>query len=484
MSNLKLNKKTTLLIGLAFFATLMVWQIYNNYAPLILQFLLYDFYKDDPKQLLYVVGIIMALDNIVALIVMPVVGILSDKTKTKWGKRMPYIIVGMLATGILFPFIAVCFIYNSLVGVIIFMVLFLVIMQAYRNPVVALMPDVTPKPLRSVANGIINFVGYLGAVLATVLGMIFNVKKEGDLAGLVITPKDMSSAQGIMLYPFLITAVITLVIMLVLTLKLKENKLVLESLKDVEEGEKESQTHASVEKKLSKSDFKNLIFLILSVFLWFMAFNALETFNSLFALNVIGDSGIASTGVIVLTAVSILTFLLCGKLASKIGRKRVVIIGISALIFGFALVAIATFTFNRGSGYSNPLTYFLLGSSAIIGFGWALININSYPMVVELANKDNIGKFTGYYYFGSMLAQSITPIVVGLIMSFVTIGHIEGIKFLYIYSTLFATIALVAFLFVKEAKRNIQAKTGWGALGDPEENPEEPVAEKVVDSPK
>ncbi|MDR2828745.1 MAG: MFS transporter [Acholeplasmatales bacterium] len=464
MNNLKLNKRNTFLIGLAFFATLMLWQIYNNYCPLILDLLLKSKYGAD-YDTEFIVGVIMAMDNVVALILMPIIGMLSDKTKSRFGKRMPYILVGMLLTGVVFPFIAVAFILNSLTGVIIFMALVLVIMTCYRNPVVALMPDVTPKPLRSLANGIINLVGYIGAILAAVMGMIWSFK--GDNGEIIL-----SRGQEVAIYPFAITSAFILVLMVILGIRINENKLVADALASITEGEKKADTFTNVETtKLSKKDKANLFVLLGSVFLWFMAFNAVETFNSTFTTKILGSSGIASTGVMILTGASILTFMLLSPLASKIGRKMVVIIGLIALIFGFGVIAIGTYAFPGGI-----LTVLMYVSCAILGFGWALININSYPMVVELSNKGNVGKFTGYYYIGSMLAQSITPILLGLIIKLTNSGtngtNNNNIKFLYPYACIFAIGALILFLFVKSrfVKGKIQTKKGIEALGDPEDN--------------
>ncbi|MBQ3253219.1 MAG: MFS transporter, partial [Acholeplasmatales bacterium] len=170
---LKLNYKRTLIIGFAFFTILMVWQAYNFYCPLYLKYLLKDILeeKDITQYTEFIVGCIMALDNVLALFLLPIFGKLSDKTNTKYGKRMPYIIIGMATTIRVFPFISICYMANSLVGVIIVMLLVLVIMNIYRSPAVALMPDVTPKPLRSSANGLINLVGYFGPVLISVVNM-------------------------------------------------------------------------------------------------------------------------------------------------------------------------------------------------------------------------------------------------------------------------------------------------------------------------
>ncbi|MFR7881111.1 MAG: MFS transporter [Christensenellales bacterium] len=160
---LKLNTKNTLYIGCAFFSILMLWQMYNNYCPLFLDYLLRKKYGESNE---FIIGIIMAGDNALAIFMLPLFGSLSDKTNCKYGKRMPYIVIGMILSALFFPLIAIMFYIESLLGVIIMMAVILIIMNMYRNPAVALMPDVTPKPLRSKANGIINFVGYLGAIFS------------------------------------------------------------------------------------------------------------------------------------------------------------------------------------------------------------------------------------------------------------------------------------------------------------------------------
>ena len=245
---LKLNYKNTFFIGLAFFAILMLWQVYNTYCPLILRDLLESSFKGDADRLTYVIGIIMAMDNLVALVIMPIFGNLSDKTNTKYGKRMPYILIGMLASALIFPLIAAFFIMNSLVGVIIIMGLVLIIMQGYRSPAVALMPDVTPKPLRSTANGIINLVGYIGAIIAGALAMVF---KKTDA-----NPNDL-----VYLWPFIISSVCMLAAMVILKFKINEPKLLEETKDDIELGEKLSQSIEEIkeDKPLSKKDFANLI---------------------------------------------------------------------------------------------------------------------------------------------------------------------------------------------------------------------------------
>lgn len=434
--NLKLDYKHTFYIGFAFFAILMLWQVYNTYCPLILNELLESKFNNADR-LTYVIGIIMALDNLAALILMPIFGNLSDKTHSKFGKRMPYIIIGMLLSSIAFPMIAVFYIYNNLIGVIVFMGLFLTIMQCYRSPAVALMPDITPKPLRSSANGIINLVGYVGAILGGILAMIFK-KHDGEVLSLSY------------LWPFLISSICMLVAMVFLTFKINEPKLLEKNKEDIELGEKFSQSIEEIkdDSKLTKKNRINLIIILFAVFFWFMSFNAIETFNSLFCQKIIGTSSIHGTFTILLTVSSLISFIIFPKLSYKIGRKWSIVIGISLLIFGFGFIAIACFTMNI-----DIVKFIIYCCTIIIGIGWALININSYPMIVEMSNKHNVGKFTGYYYTASMIAQTLTPIVVGLIMSF----NSTGLKLLYVYAAIMMVIALVIFIFSKE-KRDITKK--------------------------
>lgn len=432
---LKLNYKNTFIIGLAFLGILMLWQVYNTYCPIILEYLLKLNFGAD-KDYFYITGIIMAIDNVVALIIMPIFGNMSDRTKTKYGKRMPYIIIGSILSAIIFPFIAVAFIVNSLVGVIITMCLILVIMQGYRSPAVALMPDLTPKPLRSSANGIINLVGYFGAITAAGIGMVFSIKDT--------TPID--EATSIAIYPFIITTVVMLVITVVLAFKINENKLLEEMQDDLKLGEEMSETLEIIEedKPLSKQDKGNLWVLIISIFLWFMAFNSVETFNSLFCKDIFGNSSVHGTFTIILTFSSVLAFALLSSLSRKIGRKFTITLGLILMIIGFLYVSVFTYTMDPNIENNSFIIVYI--STVLLGFGWALINVNSYPMMVEMASGKNIGKFTGYYYSASMLAQSITPILVGIIMTNSNIG----LKALYVYAFVFMVLALFTFTFIKE----------------------------------
>lgn len=424
---LKLNNKRTLLIGFSFFTILMLWQVYNYYCPLFLKEL---FLENFGKENNYLVGIIMAMDNILALFMLPLFGTLSDKTKTKLGKRMPYIIVGTILSLLAFPFIALLFIKNSLVGVIIMMALILISMNVYRAPSVALMPDVTPKPLRAKANAIINLVGYIGAIIGSVLTMIFTKKIEGG---------DRLVVGNYLIWPFIITSVFMLVALIVLVLKIRENKIVAEMQEEMELGEKLSETNEEIldDKPLGKKDKFNLWVLIFSVFLWYFAFNAVETFGSTYALEVLNTKnwGIATS---ILAISSLITFMPSTILTKKVGRKNSIVIGLILMVLSLGIA-----TFIRSFGVV------LILLMIIAGIGWAIINVNSYPMFVELSSSKNVGKFTGYYYAASQIAQSITPIAIGFVFDWI------GIEAFFPYATIFMGIALIVFCLIKAPKKEL-----------------------------
>lgn len=428
MQALKLNYRNTIFIGFGFFSILMLWQVYNTYAPIFLGMLLSGTIDLNPDQA-YIVGIIMALDNLFALFMLPIFGILSDKTKTKHGRRMPYIILGMFAALLVFPFIAVAYFVNSLVFLIIMMLLVLIIMNIYRNPAVALMPDVTPKPLRSKANGIINLIGYVGAIIAGGLVIFFgsaidNIETGTDRLGIIM--------------PFLIVSAVMFIAMVVLYLKIKENKIVLEAKEDMEIGETMSETIGEVRENvpLSKFDRTNMILILIAVFLWFAAFNSIETFISSYSKEVLNDFSAAGLIVIVMVIASMITFIPAALIAGRIGRKLSIIIGLLLMVVGL-VGAMQMQTPNA------PFYLFI----AVIGVGWALINVNSYPMTVEMAHRNNVGRYTGYYYTSSMLAQTFTPIVAGFF-----IGRAQNYNILFPYAVVLVLLAFVVFWFIKEKK--------------------------------
>ena len=448
---LKLNSKRTFIIGFAFFGILMLWQIYNTYCPPILTELLckqMGVSKDNNTQVQWVVGILMALDNVLALFMLPLFGNLSDKTKTKFGKRMPYIVIGTILASIALIFIPIAFAFESLVGVILAMAFVLIFMNMYRNPAVALMPDITPKPLRSKANAIINLVGYIGAIAAGAIALFIKTDTYFLMDG--------TGYKSFMMYlPFIIAMVFMIGTCTVLFLTIKENQIIEEMKDELARGEELAEVEVVATGKLSKENRNNLIKMIIAIFFWFAAFNAIETFWSNYATYYIEFKSY-SMAIIVLTIVSAATFIPAGLLADKIGRKWSVAIGLMLMIASLAGCFFISPLFLGAAGkvsVTSGLAFAYYGLFALAGIGWALINCSSYPMVVDLSTQDTLGKFTGFYYTSSMLAQSLTPIALGVLF-FLNFGISAGNQWsiMFGYSVVLFIVAFVVFLFVNHKK--------------------------------
>jgi len=404
---LKLNYKRTFFIGCAFFTIMLLWQVYNYMCPIFL--------KKMGISYTYI-GMLMAADNIFALIMLPIFGTLSDKTKTKLGKRMPYIIIGTILAAIAFPFVAVFGMKQNLIGLLILMGLILFFMNIYRAPAVALMPDLTPKKHRSKANGIINLMGGVGGIFAYGTTFIFGSKYP--------------------FIPFIITSILMIIALVILLLTIKEAKL----LAEIEQDE-EIKVEMSNLRPLDTSQKRNLIFILSAVFSWFFAVNAIETFWGTYSWDVFFNNNpdnetTGSIALLVFTVITIISYLPGGIIATKIGRKKTILIGIICIFTSFLIASFVT-----------KWNFIALSSLFVLaGFGWAIINSNSYPMVVEYASGSNGGKFTGFYYTASQLAQTITPLTIGYIMDLI------GIRLMFPYATLFLFISFIFMMIAKEKK--------------------------------
>ena len=233
-----------------------------------------------------------------------------------------------------------------------------------------------------------------------------------------------------------------LVSLIILIAKIKENKVLEEMKLDMEVGEQLAETEAASkpDHKLTKQDKTNLVLLIASIFLWYMGFNAVETFWSTYGIEVM-NKGSVSIATVALTVASLITFIPAGKLVSKIGRKWSIILGLGLMIISLG----GCFICSQISLKTNLVIYILL--FVISGVGWAFINISSYPMVVEMSDKNSVGKYTGLYYTSSMLAQSITPICVGFLMDAL------GYESMFAYATGFMILALIVFVFIKSTHK-------------------------------
>ena len=465
-TSLKLNYKRTFIIGFAFFGILLLWQVYDSWCPTFLT----ELFKEaipgsSTKQVQYLVGIMMALDNLAALIMLPIFGRLSDKTHTRLGKRMPYILVGTFLCAIVFPFVPVCFHYHNIAGTIVLMAIVIFFAMMYRNPAVALMPDITPKPLRSKANGIINIMGYIGGAFATVVGIIFGLSKYLGPDG--TSWIDRTSNIWLIEGPFLIASVLMVISALVLAFTIKENKIAEEVAPDMQRGEEEAAVINKVDddKPMTKAN-KIMLFLILGAeFLWFMSDNGINTFMGNYTIYHLHCEHSASMiNTIVGGVGSVIGFMVGGILAGKIGRKWTIFSGLGITFSGLLLWLILSFALpikTPAVGEYNSFPVYLYVVWALKGFGMSLVHVNSYPMVVELCSSKKVGRFTGFYYASSMAAQTITPIALGSLLLVPTFTF----DLLPVYALVLTTAAASIFMFVKNVKVDkTNIKKGLAAL--------------------
>lgn len=444
---MKLNNKRTILVGLAFLSICAFWQMYDNIVPLILT---NTFHMNETLS-----GAIMAADNVLALFLLPLFGGLSDRTGTKIGKRMPYILFGTGCAIILTNLLPI--IDNSYaaaaspfktVSFVVVLGLLLIAMGTYRSPAVALMPDVTPKPLRSKANAIINLMGAIGGVLY--LGLAAVMYPNSKVTGLAHV-----NYQPL----FIAVSAIMFVGVGILFLTIKEPKLT-EETRALEAKHPEwdlARDDGSGNEVLPPEVKRSLLFLLASIVLWFIGYNAVTTWFTTYISSVMGQGlGGASTCLLVANAGAILSYIPVGAIASKVGRKKTILFGVILLAVCFFLGFVLTSVFTS----INVIMFIVF---ALVGVAWASINVNSLPMVVEMCKGSDIGKFTGYYYTASMAAQIVTPIVAGTLMR--TISY----KVLFPYAALFAALSFVTMLFVKHGDAKVEAKIGIEAYENMEE---------------
>lgn len=516
---MKLNYKRIILVGFAFFLIQAFWQAYDNTIPMILT------NKFGMSQAWS--GAIMALDNVLALFMLPLFGAISDKHHSKWGRRTPFIVVGTLIAAVML--IALSFVDNaqlhhisdvaaiddpaaletiydreadetlltpggqkfvlsrqftkeeftqirsqitvdgaavtnpdytnyvmparqacawdatakSPVTLVFFIALLLVIlvsMSVFRSPAVALMPDVTLKPLRSKANAVINLMGSAGGILVLVLGMVF------------ATSAVRNSLMSYIGY-FAVIAAIMLAALVVFMLTVRENEWAAEmQQQSVELGLEDKEEAATGERKLSVDEVKSLIFLLLSIVLWFFGYNAVTSKYSVYASNILHKD--YNLTLIIAQAAAIISYLPVGFIASKVGRKKTILAGVVMLT--------AAFTTASFMSAESP-TMLMNAMFALAGIAWATINVNSFPMVVEMCSGGNVGKYTGFYYTATMAAQVATPMLSGLLMDRM------GMHVLFPYAAVFTALAFVTMLFVRHGDSKPEVKRGLEALDEMED---------------
>ncbi len=554
---MKLNYKRTIFVGFAFFLICAFWQAYDNTIPLILT------NKFGLSQTAS--GIVMALDNILALFMLPLFGAISDKCRHRLGKRTPFILVGTIVAAVVLVFLTVADnqqlkqiskvskiddpaalteiyenekdaelqtpdgkkfvlserfpdleefkripsqlivedgavkalpkdgekaayeiqplvdrgiltenqadsitnhkedkaftnpVYSNYVAparqayawnitkhstqpLILFMALLLIVlisMATFRSPAVALMPDVTIKPLRSKANAIINLMGSAGGILVLGLGIVFATSSVRN---------SLMSYTGY----FGVIACIMLLALAIFMWQVREPKFAKEMQEQskaygIDENTDDKQTSGS--RKLSKGEKRSLLFLLASIILWFMGYNAVTSKYSVYASNVLHKD--YNLTLIIAQAAAIIAYLPVGIVSSKFGRKKTILAGIIMLTTAFGVAC-----FLR---QSSP-TMLMNAMFALAGIGWATINVNSFPMVVELCKGGDVGKYTGFYYTASMAAQTVTPMISGFFMDKL------GMTTLFPYASIFVALAFVTMLFVMHGDNKPTAKKGLEAL--------------------
>lgn len=416
---MKLNYKRTVLIGLAFMSISAFWQMYDNIIPLILQ---NTFHLKET-----ITGTIMAADNVLALFLLPIFGTISDSVDTRFGKRMPFIVTGTTLAVIFMMLLPVADGAENFILFVVALFMLLISMGIYRSPAVALMPDLTPNKLRSKGNAIINLMGAVGGVYTLIM-----IK-------LLVGKEDRPSYVAL----FLSVAILMAVSIVILVLTIHEKKIKAQVEQEVKAYEEENQlvveTEDTVEAEaaqctvMPKEVKRSMIFLLLSVFLWFAAYNAVTTAFSRYTKVVwnLKGGGFADC-LMVATVAAILSYIPIGNISSKIGRKKTILGGIvlMSLCYGAAIFV----------GSYHPL---INVAFALIGIGWAAINVNSYPMVVEMSKGCDIGKFTGTYYTFSMTAQIFTPILSGFLLEKISY------RSLFPYAVVFSVLAFLTMLQVK-----------------------------------
>ena len=413
---MKLNYKRTFLIGLAFLSISAFWQMYDNIIPLILQ---NTFHLNES-----LIGGIMAIDNVLAVFLLAIIGTLSDKVDTRMGKRMPFVVFGTIAAVCLMMLLPYADENQILWLFVAALALTLIAMAMYRSPAVALMPDLTPKPLRSSGNAVINLMGAVGGIYSLILIKLLVGKGE----------------RPSYLPVFLGVAAIMILAVVVLLFTINEKKLTAQIAEEYPEEAEEEQEKGNG--ALPKEVKRSLAFILASIALWFTAYNAVTTAFSRYAVTVwkMEGGGFASC-LMVATVAAIISYIPIGVVSSKIGRKKSILIGLLFMLISYT----AVFFYPT---YNVTANFFF----ALIGVGWASVGVNSLPLVVEMSKGSDIGKYTGLYYTFSMTAQIITPILSGLLLQYVSY------QALFPYAMFFVVCAMITMSQVKHGDSKPQQK--------------------------
>ena len=404
------NKKKIFILGFGFFGVSIIWAMYNAYVPIFLKSF---------KLTSFIIGIIMTVDNIFAVLLLPFLGALSDRTRTRLGRRRPYILAGAPLAMLFFFLIPYARLFENLALMMFTIILMNLSMAFFRTPVVALMPDITPSHFRSQANGIINFMGGLGALL------VF-------FAGKPLYDSNIT-------YPFIAGGLLMLLASLIVVFTIKEDRPFIEE--EDREGKKPavsfresfSAFHENI-KDIFSGD-RSLLFILFSIFFWFVGFNSIETFFTSYAKFYLGIK--ESTGALVLGVFSLsfmVSALVTGYIGAKKGRNKTIRAGLLII----TIIMITSMLFRN---FIYIAILFLIG-----GFGWALINVNSLPMVVDMTSLKKVGGYTGLYYFFSQAANIIAPPLSGISID------LFGYPSLMAFASFFFILSFITMHFVRRGE--------------------------------
>jgi MFS family permease len=378
---MKFNYGKIFLLGFGFFGVSVIWSVYNAFVPLFLA----NKFGLQPAM----IGFFMTLDNIAALFIQPPVGAWSDRLRTKIGRRMPFILIGAPVGALAFGFIPLAAVLPLFVACTSTLLLS---MAFWRTPVVALMPDVTPSQFRSQANGIINFMGGIGTIIAS-------------LAGSTLYEININ-------FPFWMGSALVILAALLVFIFIKEPK-------EYEEDAAKPNMFASLRELFQEKD-KSGLRILLAIFFWFLAYTGIEAFLTLYATKRLGISeGDAGRLMGHMGLLFVLFALVGGYVGSRAGRRVTIsggLIGMGAMTVCLALLPpeMLTITLTKLPvlGTIRVVNLFLMGA----GIAWAFVNINSLPMVVDLTTAAHIGTFTGLYYLFSTFSAIVGPNLNGLIV--------------------------------------------------------------------
>lgn len=417
--------RKTLVLGFGFLGISILWGIYNSSVPIFLQNGRADFNSVAGIRgyglSTTLSGFIMTLDNLAALLILPYIGALSDRTRTRWGRRKPYILIGAPIAALAFTAIP----WFDGMPIAIFMaaiIITLLAMDVFRTPVISLMPDITPSEYRSQANGVINLMGGVGAVLAFLIGgALFRV------AGWA---------------PFAFGAVIMLIACALVIALVREPE-------TPSAAEQEAGVLESLRAALTQAD-RSVWALLAAIFCWFLGYSALEVFWTSFAVDVLRTTLATATQMLTFFSLSIVVFAVpSGLIGAKFGRKRTIMIGLIAfaamLAWGTVIQSIAV----------APVMLI------IAGLAWSLILVNSLPMVVDMAPADRLGTYTGMYYLSSQLSAIVGPVLVGWVIQLGGNNYRLG----FVFAPLTLIVALLAMALVRRGEA-VRARPGLTPAGE------------------